>query len=251
MNEISNTSFAASYVLVLIFAGFLYSRKLKLTSSIILGSLQGFIQLSLAGLVVLWLFKINDAVVLFMIVFTMCGFASCLAARRWKFYQNMGWLVTLTIYLTTMISLTFLYFIHVLSWKAQYVIPIGGMLIGQVMNNCSLFIERVTAEVTQSKTALEANLSLGATAKKVLEPVVNHTIKACSMPMVDMLKTLGIVYLPGTMAGMVIAGMDPMMAVKYQLVIVFTLTFAFGFSSILLASLIHRVLLNRHHQFRK
>ncbi|MBX7147530.1 ABC transporter permease [bacterium] len=248
MNDISYTSMALSYSLILLFALFLYLRRINLTLPIILSSLQGIVQLTAAGFVVLWLFKVDHVWAVSGILFIMCGAATFLTARRWKKYKRMGVLIALVIYLVPPSILIILCLFKVIAWKAQYIIPIGGILIGQVMNNCSFFIERVTFEIEQSKSLIEANLSLGISAKEVIIPLTNRAIKICSMPMVDTLKTLGIIYLPGAMAGLVMAGVNPLVAVKYQLVIIFMLTFAFGFSSISLALGIHKVLFNSKHQ---
>ncbi|MNI65344.1 hypothetical protein D3C73_1208450 [compost metagenome] len=61
------------------------------------------------------------------------------------------------------------------------------------------------------------------------------------IPTIDGMKTVGLVQLPGMMTGMIIAGANPVIAVRYQILIVFSFTSSAAITSILLSMLIYRL----------
>ena len=66
-------------------------------------------------------------------------------------------------------------------------------------------------------------LSLGATPKLASMSIIRDSIKSSLIPTVDAAKTVGIVSLPGMMSGLIFAGVDPLQAVKYQIMVTFML----------------------------
>jgi len=105
----------------------------------------------------------------------------------------------------------------------NYLIPLGGMIIGNSMNAVSLGFERIGSEVRQRRGEIEAALCLAAGPQKALEPLVRRSVKASFIPMLNLMKIVGIIQMPGAMTGMLLAGADPIDAVKIQLVVIYML----------------------------
>jgi len=80
-------------------------------------------------------------------------------------------------------------------------------------------MERLVREVKLNRAAIETMLSLGATSKQSLESFGRFSIRAALIPTIDSLKTLGIIFIPGAMAGLLIAGTDPILAAEYQIIV--------------------------------
>ena len=97
-------------------------------------------------------------------------------------------------------------------------IPLGGMVIGNAMVGAATSLHRLAAEMRSSAPEIEARLSLGATAQEAAAPVVRESLKTGMIGIVDKTKTAGLVFIPGTMVGMLLAGADPGDAVRLQLV---------------------------------
>jgi len=104
-------------------------------------------------------------------------------------------------------------------------IPVGSMLIANAMNTTALALDRFRAEVEAHTGQIEAGLALGAAPTVVVAPYVQAAVQASLIPSINNLRSLGIVWIPGVMAGMVLAGSDPIAAAIYQFVVV-TMLFA-------------------------
>jgi putative ABC transport system permease protein len=118
-------------------------------------------------------------------------------------------------------------------------IPVGSMLIANAMNTCALALDRFRAEVEAHAGQIEAGLALGAAPTVVVAPYVQAAVRASLIPSINNLRSLGIVWIPGMMAGMVLAGSDPIVAAIYQFVVV-AMLFATAGTTALLCTLFVR-----------
>jgi putative ABC transport system permease protein len=114
-------------------------------------------------------------------------------------------------------------------------IPVGSMLIANAMNTTALALDRFRAEVEAHTGQIEAGLALGAAPTVVVAPYVQAAVQASLIPSVNNLRSLGIVWIPGVMAGMVLAGADPIAAAIYQFVVVAMLFATAGTTALLCA----------------
>jgi putative ABC transport system permease protein len=105
-------------------------------------------------------------------------------------------------------------------------IPIGSMLVANAMNANSLALNRFRSEVTAHTGLIETALALGAEPGETVAPYVQDAYRSSLIPAIDSLRSLGIVWIPGLMAGMVLSGSPPLYAAIYQFV-----TIAMIFSS--------------------
>lgn len=103
--------------------------------------------------------------------------------------------------------------------QPQFIVPLSGMAFGNSMAICSISLERLIREVKLNRATIETMLSLGATSKQSLESFGRFSIRAALIPTIDRLKTLGIIFIPGAMAGLLIAGTDPLLAAEYQIIV--------------------------------
>ncbi len=107
-------------------------------------------------------------------------------------------------------------------WYApRYVLPILGMMLGNTMTGIALGMETLSVSIKQSQAIIEERLSLGAPRFQALKAHIKQALKAGMMPIINAMAASGIVSLPGMMTGQIIAGVDPIDATKYQLMIMF------------------------------
>jgi putative ABC transport system permease protein len=97
-------------------------------------------------------------------------------------------------------------------------VPIGSMLVATAMNANGLALDRFRSEVSAHARHVEAALALGASPATSVEPYVRAALQASLIPAIDNLKSLGIVWIPGLMTGMVLSGTPPLHAAVYQFV---------------------------------
>jgi putative ABC transport system permease protein len=132
--------------------------------------------------------------------------------------------------------------------EPQFVIPLSGMVFGNAMTICSLALNRLIREFETNKPALETMLSLGATPKEAMEYYARMSVKAALIPNIDSLKTLGIIFIPGAMAGLLIAGTNPILAAEYQIIVYLMILGGGVITSLMAVYLARRILFTGAYQ---
>lgn len=112
-------------------------------------------------------------------------------------------------------------------------VPVGSMIIANAMNACAKAIERFRAEILAHVGQIEAGLSLGAEPAVAVAPYLQSAVYASLLPRLDMLKSLGLVWIPGVMAGMVVSGTSPVYAAIYQFIVVAMILAASGITGLI------------------
>jgi putative ABC transport system permease protein len=121
-----------------------------------------------------------------------------------------------------------------------FLVPVGSMIIANAMNACAQAAERFRADVATHVGQVEAGLALGAAPAATVAPYVQSAVYASLLPRLDMLKSLGLVWIPGVMAGMVVTGASPLYAGIYQFIIVAMILAASGITGMLAILLMRR-----------
>jgi putative ABC transport system permease protein len=120
-------------------------------------------------------------------------------------------------------------------------IPVGSMLIANSMNTTGLALNRFRSDILAHVGEVEAALALGASPKESIAPYVQAAFESSLIPAIDSLRSLGIVWIPGLMAGMLLSGSKPVYAAIYQFVVM-----AMIFASSGLTSLMSTMLVRSH-----
>lgn len=89
-------------------------------------------------------------------------------------------------------------------YEPRFLIPLAGMVFSTIMNVLSLAIERFEADYQQHQHFANAR---------------EHAFKAAMIPQINALFAVGLVSLPGMMTGQILSGIDPLIAVRYQIMI--------------------------------
>ncbi len=145
--------------------------------------------------------------------------------KRGKGLEGILWRIIFAVTTTEALTMVLLLRLHIIQPTPQYIIPISGMTIGNAMVVSGLFLNQMNREVQTSGGEIDALLSLGATPRQAIQQSLKRSIKSSMIPTIDGMKTVGLVQLPGMMTGMIVAGADPVEAVKYQILIMFAFFF--------------------------
>jgi putative ABC transport system permease protein len=108
-------------------------------------------------------------------------------------------------------------------YNPRYLIPLFGMIIGNAMNAAALAAERLASEMRSRRMEVEAYLALGATLERAAREPVRRALLASLIPTINGLMVVGVVSLPGMMTGQILSGTSPLLAVRYQIVVMFML----------------------------
>jgi putative ABC transport system permease protein len=114
------------------------------------------------------------------------------------------------------------------------------MIVGNAMNGAAIAAERLGSEMHARRAEVEAHLALGASPSQAAAEPVRLALRAALLPAVNSLMVVGLVTLPGMMTGQILAGASPLLAVRYQVVVVFMLAGAVALTSVIVALLYRR-----------
>ena len=209
-------------------------RSLGLGKDMAIAAVRGGVQIMAMGFLLFFIFQLEDillASVMLAFITAMVMVATYTSARRAKDLPRPANATFWGISVATLVTLGVMTGLQILPTRPEFLIPIAGMVVGNSMNTTSLALNRLLGEVRGHRSRIEARLLLGADAETALQPHVRSSVKSSMIPTVDSLKTLGIVFIPGGMTGMLIGGVDPIWAAQYQLVIYFMI-----FSSCILST---------------
>lgn len=117
-------------------------------------------------------------------------------------------------------------------------VPVGSMLIANAMNTNGLALNRLRSDVLAHVGEIETALALGAESRVSVSPYVQASFEASLIPAIDSLRSLGIVWIPGLMAGMLLSGARPVYAAIYQFVVLAMIFAASGLTSLVSTLLI-------------
>lgn len=196
---------------------------LGITRDLWIASVRTYLQLLALGFVLRFVFRNDTPLLVLAILVVMLLAATNIILRRSPDAPPGLFGSTLLSMAITGLTITFAVtglVVHIQPWwHAQYVIPIGGMVIGNSMSGIALALERVFADLDARHAELLALTALGATPWEAARPSVRTALRAGMIPQIATLAAVGIVFIPGMMAGQILAGTDPLVAAPYQIVV--------------------------------
>lgn len=133
-------------------------------------------------------------------------------------------------------------------WEPQYFLPIGGMVAGNSMNALAISLERLFSSLRARREEIEMKLSLGADYREASNEIMREAIRAGMIPSINALMGVGLVSIPGMMTGQIIAGADPAMACRYQIVVMLMIAAATSLSSFVVISVVRKMCFGEDHQ---
>lgn len=224
-------------------------QRLGIEKDIIIGTFRAAVQLIVVGYVLQTIFRLKSWPLILLMITVMITVATLNARKKGKGLPGIGWRIAIAITSTEILTMGLLVSLKIIGSTPQYIIPISGMIIGNGMVVSGLFLNRLKSEVETRREEINVYLALGATSKQAISHVMRNTVKASMLPTIDGMKTVGLVQLPGMMTGMIVAGANPIEAVRYQILIMYSFTSAAAITAILLGILTHGLLFTKAHQF--
>nr|WP_253489829.1 iron export ABC transporter permease subunit FetB [Methanocalculus alkaliphilus] len=205
----------------------LHVRRIGISRELIVGAARAILQLAVIVVLLVFVFESGNFLLIILMLIGMTLVAAWTSALRARSSLAKPFMVTLpSIAAGSFVSISALVITGVIPITPAFLIPMGSMAIGASMIVSSLSIDRFIREMEIHNDQVEMALSLGASPDEATTVYMREGVRSSMIPAIDRLKTLGIVILPGAMAGMLIAGLNPYYAAEYQLIIVFLLIVA-------------------------
>lgn len=246
---ISNLQLIFSVSLVMITGVISALLQLGLLKSLLWGTVRAFVQLSLIGYVLTYVFDWNSIWVIVPLILLMCWIASREATRRIKNAPENPMPATF-LSLTASTFIVGLIVVAVIIgpepwYSARVMIPIFGMLLGNSMNAIGLSLDRMYSDVLAHSEEVEQMLCFGATPWEAVVTHVKTAVTAGMTPTINSLMVVGLVSLPGMMTGQILAGMDPQSAVRYQFVVMIMIAASVAIGCLMMAGLSYMKMFNQ------
>jgi putative ABC transport system permease protein len=223
-------------------------QRLGLAKDLLIGTIRAGLQLFAIGYVLAYLLGANDLITMLPVLAVMITVATFSAAKRAPGLPGIRWRVGLAISAGTLLTVGLMLLLQIIPVQVRYILPFVGMMTGAAMTTCSSLLNRLEGEMSARRGEVELLLTLGATPRQASAQVLRSAVRAAMIPHVDVLKTVGLVQLPGTMTGQILAGQSPVEAVKYQILIMYALTSTAAVAAIILGLLAYRLYFNEAAQ---
>ncbi|WP_075180947.1 iron export ABC transporter permease subunit FetB [Pantoea sp. 1.19] len=225
MNQhtITNGSLLLSLALVLIALAVSQREKLGLGKDILIGVGRAVVQLILVGFVLKYIFQLDNTWLTLSMVLFICVNAAANARKRSQNSEYALYIAFTAITVSTTLTLLILVFSGAIAFVPMQVIPITGMIAGNAMVAVGLCYNNLIQRFADNRAKIEEMLSLGASPRLAAGSILRDSVRAAMIPTIDGAKTVGLVSLPGMMSGLIFAGIDPVKAIKYQIMVTFML----------------------------
>lgn len=248
--DVSLGEVAASLVLVAIAIAISRWSSAELEGEMGVAVLRSFVQLTAIGYVIQLIFDDGSLWLVAALLAASIGFGTLTARSRARKVPKptLPLLIALTAAAATTIGLVLV--LGIFEASARYLVPVGGMVIGNAMTASAVALNRLGDEFAQGAGEIEATLALGATARQAALPHLRRSLRSGTIALIDSTKTTGLIFFPGTMVGMLLAGADPIDAVRLQLILLWVLLGAAAISALVSTALAYRGFFTDAQQLR-
>ncbi len=249
--HVTTLQVVGSLALVAIAAGVSFWRQADLERDIGIAAVRAFIQLTAIGYVIKLIFESDSLLFVFGLLAVMVLFGALTARGRAKKVPDAFWPLLIGLAVAGGTTLGLVVALGIFEPTPRYLVPVGGMVIGNAMTASAVALNRLGDEVSDSRARIEATLALGATAREASAPIVRRALRSGMITLVDSTKTTGLIFFPGTMVGMLLAGANPTDAVRLQLILLYTLLGSVAIAGLIATTLAYRNFFTPAQQLRE
>ncbi|OBF65719.1 iron export ABC transporter permease subunit FetB [Mycobacterium sp. 852002-51971_SCH5477799-a] len=240
---------ASSLTLVAFAAGISLWRRLGLERQLLWAAARALVQLLLVGGALTLLFEPGRSLWWsWAWVAGMVAYAGDVARRRAPEVPRFAPLAVAAFAGAALVTLGVLFGLRVFPLQGRTLVPIAGMMIGNSMTAMVLVARRLVDELRDKRDEVEARLALGQPSKQAASPYLRIALRAAISPQIETTKATGLVFLPGAMTGLILAGVPPLQAVLVQAVVMFLILGSVAATTVVVAMGIVRLVFTRDHR---
>ncbi|WP_320671582.1 ABC transporter permease [Patulibacter defluvii] len=156
-------------------------------------------------------------------VVAMVGFAAVTMRRRAPALPGLLRISLLATGTTAAVGIAITFGIGIFPVEPRTLVPVAGMLVGNSMSAGVVACRRLSHAIGERRDEVEARLALGQPWPQAARPLLREILRTAITPQIESTKALGIVFLPGAMTGLILAGVDPLDAVLVQLALMYVI----------------------------
>ena len=214
-------------------------QNIRIGNRLVISTVRGTIQIILMGMILVYIFNLSNVLLMFGVLTFMAVFAAHTTASNLKRIPGVFRASLPAILLGPLSVMAVSVLLGIVEPIGEFVIPMGGMVIGNSMTISTLVIDRMWSNAQKQRSLIETALALGASPFQAVESTIRESIESGLLPNLNRYASLGIVSIPGLMSGMIIGGANPIVAALLQ-VVIFIMIFL---SAVIVGLVISRVFL--------
>ena len=249
MSSIGWSGLAISGLLVFIAVGLSLWRQLGLEGSIAWAAIRALAQLLAIGAVLDILLQpgVSTAWAWLWVAF-MIVIASATVSRRAPSIPGLFLLALAAFATSAVVTLGVLFGFGVFTVNVRTIVPLAGLMIGNSMAATVLVARRLADELRDKRAEVEARLALGQPAEEASRPYVRRALRTALTPQIETTKVVGLIALPGSMTGLILAGVNPFDAVQVQAAVMYLVLGSVATTTTVVALGVRRRLFTRDHR---
>jgi putative ABC transport system permease protein len=220
--HITVVGLACSGILIALAVAISWWRRLALEGMIGWAAVRAVVQLTIIGFALKLVVDPDRPLIWsWLWVVVMLVFAGTTARRRAREVPGVAALTMTAYALALVVTFAVLFGLRVFDLNGRTVVPLAGMIVGNSIGATVLVGRRITDEFRDKRPEIEARLALGLTGHEAARPYLRNAVRTALIPQVETTKAVGIVFLPGAMVGLILAGADPLAAVRVQVAVMY------------------------------
>lgn len=240
---------ATSLILVAFAAAISLWRRLGLERQLAWAAGRALVQLLLVGSALTLLFEPGRSLWWsWAWVAGMVAYAGDVARRRAPEVPRFAPLAVAAFAGAAVVTLGVIFGLRVFPLQGRTLVPIAGMMIGNSMTAMVLVARRLVDELRDKRDEVEARLALGQPSRQAAAPYLRIALRSAISPQIETTKATGLVFLPGAMTGLILAGVPPLQAVLVQAVVMFLILGSVAATTVVVAMGIVRLVFTRDHR---
>ncbi|CAL5351219.1 hypothetical protein CsSME_00038527 [Camellia sinensis var. sinensis] len=196
-----------------------YWQKLDLGWEMVYSIFRAFVQLSVIGFVLQFIFTQKNVSWIILAYLFMVAVAGYTAGQRAKHVPKGKYVAGVSILAGTAVTMLLLVVLNVFPFTPRYIIPVAGMMVGNSMTVTGVTMKRLRDDIKVQMNLVETALALGATPRQATIQQVKRALVIALSPVLDNAKTVGLIALPGAMTGLIMGGASPLEAIQLQIVV--------------------------------
>lgn len=246
--DILSLVIASSLLLIPIFIS--YREHLELEKELIVSVVRAIIQLIIVGYLLDIVFNISSHIVTVVLILIIIFNAAYNTKKRGEGIKNVVLISYVSLFIGTSITLFILVFSKAIEFTPSQIIPVSGMVISNSMIAIGLSYRNLNTSFRNKRAEVEVKLSLGADINVASKDIIRESIKMSILPSIDSAKTLGIVSLPGMMTGLILGGVSPLIAIRFQIMVTFMILSSTSISTMMATYMSYKDFFNDRKQLK-
>lgn len=224
-------------------------RRLGLEKDLIVAAVRALAQLLVVGFALKLVVDGDDPLVFTWIwIAVMVAVASWTVGRRAPDVPKVVPLALVSFAAAAAVTLGVLFGLRVFEPTGRAIVPMAGVMVGNSMTATVVVARRLVAEARDHRDLIEARLALGLSSQDAFAPHLREALRTGLVPQIETTKTVGLIALPGAMTGLILAGVEPVDAVRVQVAVMYLVLGSVSTTAAVMGLGLTRRLFTRDHR---